>query len=67
MGRQTLSRDISLSLPSLLRRRVSGGASVAQWIERWTHDRKVGGSNPTCAAVWFFSLNAWNCSINKYN
>ena len=39
---------------------------------RWTHDRKVGGSNPTCATIWAFlvrfqsSFSRSSSSFNKY-
>ena len=39
---------------------------------RWTHDRKVRGSNPTCATIWAFlvrfqsSFSRSSSSFNKY-
>ena len=59
MGSQTLGRDNSLSLPSLVRRRVSG-------VPPWCNDRKVGGSKPTCATSVFSSVfSRSSSSFNK--
>jgi hypothetical protein len=38
------------------------GAPVAQWIERWTSNPKVGGSNPSGRVFALLSLNI----INEY-
>ena len=76
MGSQTLGRDNSLSLPSLVRRRVSGvppwcnGQSAGHMIGRLgvrnPHDRKVGGSKPTCATSVFSSVfSRSSSSFNK--
>ena len=29
---------------------------IAQWLERWTHDRKIAGSNP-CRSIFFSRVN----------
>ena len=47
-----------------------GGASVAQWIERWTHDLEVGGSNPARPFGFFLvrfqsSFSRSSSSFNK--